>query len=100
MVQRLARLALVLALLGPAGAVAAEADRVTVKAEGLKPSGCSSPQAVEGTLAMIPGVRRAEVSREKGEALIEFEPGKVDWDALVATVERACQVKLIRPAAR
>lgn len=100
MVRRLARLALVLALLGPAGVLAAEADRVTLKAEGLKPSGCSSPRPVQVTLARIPGVQRAEVSREKGEALIEFEPGKVDWDALVAKVELFCQVKLVRPAGR
>ena len=100
MVRRCLALLLMAALAGPLVVAGGEHDRATLKAEGLKPSGCSSPPAVRGTLAMIPGVRRAEVSLEKGEAVIEFEPGKVDWDALVLTVERACQLKLIRPAGR
>jgi len=47
-----------------------------------------------------PGVREAEVSLEQAEATVEFEPGQLDLEKLIATVERMCLVKITRPPNR
>ena len=47
---------------------------------------------------------RAEVPRltgsERGEVTVEYEPGQLELEKLIATVERACQVRITRPPAR
>jgi len=88
-----------LVILWSAGQVAAAPDRVTLKIEGLTPTGCSSPAAVRGTMKSTDGVSDAEVSLERGEAVLEFDPAKVDLAQLTGKVERFCQVKITRPPA-
>ena len=48
----------------------------------------------------FPGVRGAEVSLERGEATVEYEPGQLDLEKLISTVERMCLVKITRPPDR
>jgi len=74
----------------------ADVTRLTLKVEGMTPTGCSSPPAIRGTMNSFPGVRKAEVSLELGQATVEFEPGHLDLEKLITTVERACQVKIIQ----
>jgi len=88
-----------LVVLWSADQVAAAPDRVTLKIEGLTPTGCSSPAAVRGTMKSTDGVSDAEVSLERGEAVLEFDPAKVDLAKLTGKVERFCQVKITRPPA-
>lgn len=47
----------------------------------------------------VAGVEHVEVSLEKGEAVVEFDPARVDLAQLMAKVERECQVKVIRAPA-
>jgi len=91
-----------LTLLAVVGALgdAAAAERVTLKVEGLTQTGCSSPASVKGTILRTEGVTQAEVSRERGEAIVEFDPAKVDLRQLMAKVERYCLVKVTRPPAQ
>jgi copper chaperone len=72
-------------------------ERITLKLEGLTSSGCSSPAAVRGTMKSVEGVSEAEVSLERGEAVVELDPAKVDLAWLATKVERFCQVKVNRP---
>lgn len=87
------------ALLGLAGGLSAGPERITLKIEGLTPSGCSSPAAVRGTMKNMEGVAAAQVSLERGEAVVEFDPAKLDLAQLAIRVERYCQVKVTRPSA-
>jgi copper chaperone CopZ len=90
----------VIVLLAVVGAFAGGAtalERVTLKIEGLTQTGCSSPASVKGTMLRTEGVTRAEVSRERSEAIVEFDPTKVDLTQLMAKVERFCLVKVSRP---
>lgn len=82
-----------------ATSAAADVSTVTLKIDGMSPAGCSSPAAVRGTMKSVDGVTQAEVSLERGEAVVEFDPAKVDLTQLVAKVERYCQVKVTRPPA-
>ena len=82
-----------------ATAAAADVSKVTLKIDGITPTGCSSPAAVRGTMKSVDGVTQAEVSLERGEAVVEFDPAKVDLTQLMAKVERYCQVKITRPPA-
>jgi len=81
-------------------AVTAEVTKVTLKVEGMTQTGCSSPPAIRGTMKGFPGVRSAEVSLERGEATVEYEPGQLDLEKLIVTVERMCLVKITRPPDR
>lgn len=92
-------LVVVATVFGPVHNVAAAPERVTLRIEGLTQAGCSSPPSVKGTIESTEGVTRAEVSRERGEAVVEFDPAKVDVAQLMAKVERYCLVKVTRPAA-
>lgn len=83
-----------------ATAAAADVARLTLKIEGMTPTGCSSPPAIRGTMQSFPGVRGADVSLERGEATLEYEPGQLDLEKLITTVERMCLVKITRPPAR
>jgi len=81
-------------------AAAAEVTKVTLKVAGITQTGCSSPPAIRGTMRGFPGVRGAEVSLERGEATVEYEPGQLDLEKLISTVERMCLVKITRPPDR
>jgi len=83
-----------------AATAAADVGKLTLKIDGMAPTGCSSPPAIRGTMKGFPGVREAEVSLERGEATVEFEAGQLDLEKLITTVERMCLVKINRPAAR
>lgn len=45
--------------------------------------------AVRSALLEVPGVTRAQVSLETGEAIVTFDPRKVTVDALITTVNEA-----------
>lgn len=49
---------------------------------------------------MLPGVRGAHVSLERGEMTLEHEATQVDLERLLSTVEKMCRVKITRPPAR
>lgn len=84
-------LLLALATLGLAAAPA----RVVLSLEGLTPSGCSSPAAVKATIERTDGVTRADVSLERAEAIVEFDPTRVTLTELMTRVERVYLVKAI-----
>lgn len=81
-------------------AAAADVTRLALKIEGMTSTGCSSPPAIRGTMQSFPGVRGADVSMERGEATLEYEPGQLDLEKLITTVERMCLVKITGPPAR
>jgi len=66
---------------------AADVTKLTLKVEGMTPTGCSSPPAIRGTMKGFPGVRGADVSLERGEVTVEFDAGQLDLEKLIATVE-------------
>ncbi len=80
------------------GGLGAAPERVTLKIEGMTASGCSSPASVKATMERTEGVARADVSAERGEAVVELDPARVDLAQLMVTVERYCLVKVTRPA--
>jgi copper chaperone len=69
--------ALIIALVLALGAVsvAAATKTVTIKVEGMHCGGCSS--SVAKALKATPGVEDAQVSFEKGEAVIKYDDQKV-----------------------
>jgi len=87
-------------ILFAAATAAADVTELTLKAEGMTPTGCSSPPAVQMTIKGFPGVRQADASLEHGEVTIVYEAGQFDLEKLVEMVERMCLVKLTRPQAR
>lgn len=58
-----------------------------LKVNGMTCFGCV--QAVQATLQHVAGVRRAEVSLETSEALVEYDPSQTTPDVLVAAVTEA-----------
>ena len=50
-------------------------ESIVVKVGGMSCQGCV--KSVTNVLTALPGVTRAEVSLERGEARVEFEPGRV-----------------------
>ena len=98
--HRLLGLVVLLGVVGIFGDAAAAPERVTLKIEGLTQAGCSSPASVRGTILRTEGVTQVEVSRERGEAVVELDPAKVDVAQLMAKVERYCLVKVTRPPAQ
>jgi len=87
-------------ILFAAATAAADVAELALKAEGMTPTGCSSPSAVQMTIKGFPGVHRADASLERGEVTIEHEAGRLDLEKLIEIVERMCLVKLTRPPAR
>ncbi|MFQ6063305.1 MAG: heavy-metal-associated domain-containing protein, partial [Methanosarcinales archaeon] len=63
-----------------------ELEKVTLKVEGMTCIGCAV--AVQSALEKVQGVRNAEVSFRKGEAVVEFEKGKVNTTQLIEAVEK------------
>jgi copper chaperone CopZ len=77
---------------------AAGTKTVTLKVAGLTATGCSSPASVRGTIKRFPGVRAAEVARDRGEATVEYVPEETDLTQLIAMVEQSCRVKVTPPS--
>lgn len=69
--------ALIMALVLALGAISVSAatQTVTIKVEGMHCGGCSS--SVTKALKATPGVEDAQVSFEKGEAVIKYDDQKV-----------------------
>ncbi len=59
----------------------------TIKVGGMSCDGCV--KSVTRALQAVPGVRKADVSLERAEATIMFDPEKVAKPALVEAVEDA-----------
>lgn len=62
-------------------------ESATIKIEGMTCMGCV--RSVSNVLQAMPGVNRADVSLERGEARVEFDASKVSTSALKAAVETA-----------
>lgn len=62
-------------------------ESATIKIEGMTCMGCV--RSVSNVLQALPGVNRADVSLERGEAQVEFDASKVSTSALKAAVEKA-----------
>jgi copper chaperone CopZ len=74
------------AVLGVASACA-EDSKVTLKVTGMTCEACAPP--VEKSLKKLKGVKAAEVSYAKGQAMVTFDPAKVTPDKLIAAVAKA-----------
>jgi copper chaperone len=59
----------------------------TFKIDGMTCSGCVA--SVQRVLTALDGVQRADVSLEKKEATVSYEPGRVTPDDLKTAVEDA-----------
>jgi copper chaperone len=62
-------------------------ETVTIKVGGMTCGGCVA--SVQRVLQAIPGVARADVSLEKGEADVTYDPAQARPDALRAAVVAA-----------
>lgn len=68
-------------------AVEKEALNVTMKVGGMTCAGCTSK--VQSALLKVRGVKSAEVSLEKNQAVVTYEKGRVTVKQLVEAVEKA-----------
>ena len=64
----------------------AQLEKITLKVEGMTCGGCAI--GVKKTLEKQKGVRKADVSFEKGQAIAEVEKGKVKAEELAAAVTK------------
>lgn len=71
---------------GEVSTVANPIERATFKVEGMTCGGCEA--TIKRALEKIEGVRAAEASYEKGEAVVEFDPEKTKPEELNAAIER------------
>jgi copper chaperone len=62
-------------------------ETMTIKVGGMSCGGCV--KSVTGVLEALPGVKKAEVSLEKGEAVISFEPGAVTREQMAQAIDDA-----------
>ncbi|HEX8989322.1 MAG TPA: cation transporter [Rhodocyclaceae bacterium] len=62
-------------------------ETIVLKVSGMSCGGCV--KSVTNVLQELPGVAKAEVSLEKGEARVEFEPGKVTRDTMAQAIADA-----------
>ncbi|NTV12212.1 MAG: heavy-metal-associated domain-containing protein [Zoogloea sp.] len=62
-------------------------EQVVIGVDGMSCQGCV--KNVTGALAALDGVSQAEVSLEKAQARVSYDPAKVSLDALRAAVEEA-----------
>jgi copper chaperone len=60
---------------------------VVVKVSGMKCGGCV--KSVTNVLQELPGVNRVEVLLEPGEARVDYDPGKVEVEAMKQAVADA-----------
>lgn len=61
--------------------------KITIKIKGMSCAGCSAGAAA--ALKRVPGVTSAEVSLERGEAVVEYDEKKAAPGDLRAAVEKA-----------
>ena len=62
-------------------------ENVVIKVGGMSCGGCV--KNVTGVLTGLPGVARAEVSLEAGEARVAYDPARVDLGAMRQAIENA-----------
>ena len=62
-------------------------ENVVIKVGGMSCQGCV--KSVTGALTAVPGVAAAEVSLERGEAKVAFDPAQVDVTRLRQAVDDA-----------
>ncbi|HIE26934.1 TPA: heavy-metal-associated domain-containing protein [Candidatus Poribacteria bacterium] len=65
----------------------ASLEKVLLKVEGLYCSACETK--VQSALLKIPGVKEAEVSLEKGEAVVKHDKGKVATAQLIEAIKQS-----------
>ncbi len=62
-------------------------ETTVLKVTGMSCGGCV--KSVTGVLEALPGVAKADVSLEKGEAKVDFEAGKVTREAMAQAIADA-----------
>lgn len=62
-------------------------EQATLKVTGMTCQGCV--RSVKRVLEAVPGVAGAEVSLERNEAVVAFDPARAQPEQLVAAVARA-----------
>jgi len=62
-------------------------ETIVLKVSGMSCGGCV--KSVTNVLQGLPGVSKAEVSLEKGEAKVDFESGKVTREAMAQAIADA-----------
>ena len=62
-------------------------EQVTIKVGGMSCGGCV--KNVTGALTALDGVQNAVVSLERGEAVVEFDPAKLDRAQLAQAIDDA-----------
>ena len=62
-------------------------ETVTLRVNGMTCQGCV--RSVTQVLHRVPGVRHAEVSLERAEATVEFDPGQASAAVLKQAIEAA-----------
>ncbi len=62
-------------------------EKITLPVKGMTCMGCVA--SVKRVLGAVPGVGSAEVSLEKAQAAISYDPGKTGVDALKAAITDA-----------
>ena len=70
---------------------------VILKIQGMHCGGCA--QSVKRLLEREPGVERADVAYESGEARVVFDPAMLDERRLIAVVEQPGYQAAIAPTA-
>ena len=62
-------------------------DTVVLKVSGMSCGGCV--KSVTGVLEALPGVAKAEVSLEKAEAVVSYEPGLATREHMIEAIDDA-----------
>ena len=62
-------------------------ETTTIKVTGMSCGGCVS--SVTKVLQALPGVTKAEVTLDPGQASVEYDPAQVDRAALAAAIDDA-----------
>lgn len=62
-------------------------ETTVIKVGGMSCQGCV--KSVTGVLSALPGVASAEVSLERGEAMVRYDPAQVDMARLKGAIEDA-----------
>jgi copper chaperone len=62
-------------------------ETLILKVSGMSCGGCV--KSVTGVLEALPGVGKAEVSLEKAEAVISYEPGKATREQMIQVIDDA-----------
>ncbi len=62
-------------------------ETTTIKVDGMTCGGCSG--SVTRVLSELPGVAKAEVTLEPGQAIVDFNPAEVTREALCAAIDDA-----------